>query len=183
MRTRTAGFRGRYASWLRHRSWRTTWKITSPARPTRPSRASTGGGSTAVSARKASLATSRSTRPKASEGYCSSTPAARPDPCRSGPPFMSAEWRDLFQHALREADRLGIEVSVNLCSGWDAGGPWIGPDQAAKCFVQSQLRVAGAQTILGPAAATAGQCRRLPRRGLASVSRTVERSSGVPSRA
>ncbi|MHB8969816.1 MAG: glycosyl hydrolase [Pirellulaceae bacterium] len=70
-------------------------------------------------------------------------------PLPSGPSFMSVEWRELFKHALGEADRLGIEVSVNLCSGWDAGGPWISLEQAAKCFVQSQLRVAGAQRFAG----------------------------------
>ena len=43
----------------------------------------------------------------------------------SGPDFMSPAWRELVKHAVREADRLGIEVSINLCSGWDAGGPWI----------------------------------------------------------
>src|SRR3990170_4967347 len=66
-------------------------------------------------------------------------------PMPSGPAFMSAPWRELFQHALREADRLGIEVSVNLCSGWDAGGPWITPEHAAKHFVQSELRLTGPQ--------------------------------------
>src|SRR3990172_5339552 len=53
-------------------------------------------------------------------------------PMPSGPKFMSPEWLETMKHALREADRLGIEVSVNLCSGWDAGGPWITPEFAAK---------------------------------------------------
>ena len=68
-------------------------------------------------------------------------------PMPSGPRFMSPEWRELFKHALREADRLGIEVSVNLCSGWDAGGPWITPEHAAKRFVQSGLGVTGPQNF------------------------------------
>ncbi len=68
-------------------------------------------------------------------------------PMPSGPRFMSPEWRELFKHALREADRLGIEVSVNLCSGWDAGGPWITPEHAAKQFVQSELGVTGPQKL------------------------------------
>src|ERR1700761_5807826 len=41
-----------------------------------------------------------------------------------GPLFMSEEWRVNFRHAVREAARLGLEMSVNLCSGWNAGGPW-----------------------------------------------------------
>ncbi len=40
-----------------------------------------------------------------------------------GPLFMSEAWRRMFRHALREADRFGLEIGVNLCSGWDAGGP------------------------------------------------------------
>jgi len=34
----------------------------------------------------------------------------------SGPDFMTPAWRELVKHAVREADRLGIEVSINLCS-------------------------------------------------------------------
>lgn len=67
-------------------------------------------------------------------------------PMPAGPRFMSPEWRDLFKHTLREAERLGIEVSVNLCSGWDAGGPWITPEHAAHQFVQSELTIRGPRT-------------------------------------
>ena len=70
-------------------------------------------------------------------------------PMPSGPRFMSPEWLDMVKHALLEADRLGIEVSINLCSGWDAGGPWITPDFAAKRFVQSELRLTGPQKFEG----------------------------------
>ncbi len=70
-------------------------------------------------------------------------------PMPSGPKFMSPEWLDMVKHALREADRLGIEVSVNLCSGWDAGGPWITPEFAAKHFVQSEVRLTGPRKFSG----------------------------------
>ncbi len=60
-------------------------------------------------------------------------------PMPAAPSFMSPGWRENFRHALHEADRLGLEVSVNLCSGWDAGGPWITPDHASKHFQQSEL--------------------------------------------
>ena len=40
-----------------------------------------------------------------------------------GPTFLSPEWRELYQHALREADRLGLEMSLNIQSGWNLGGP------------------------------------------------------------
>jgi hypothetical protein len=35
---------------------------------------------------------------------------------------MSDEWRELYKHAVREADRCGIALSVNLCTGWNSGG-------------------------------------------------------------
>ena len=60
-----------------------------------------------------------------------------------GPVFMSEAWRALFRHALREADRFKIELGVNLCSGWDAGGTWITPELAAKKLVWSQTIVEG----------------------------------------
>jgi hypothetical protein len=39
-----------------------------------------------------------------------------------GPKFMSGEWRELNKHAVREADRCGIALGVNLCTGWSFGG-------------------------------------------------------------
>ncbi len=55
-----------------------------------------------------------------------------------GPAFMSTEWRELFKPAVREANRCGIVLTVNLCSGWNAGGPWVTPDHAAKKLVYAQ---------------------------------------------
>ena len=60
-----------------------------------------------------------------------------------GPHFMSAEWRELYKHAVREADRCGIVLGVNLCSGWNAGGPWVTPEHAAKKLVAAQTVVKG----------------------------------------
>jgi hypothetical protein len=60
-----------------------------------------------------------------------------------GPVFMSPAWRELFKHAIDEADRLGIEVGVNLCSGWDSGGTWVTPEHAAKTLVWSATQVKG----------------------------------------
>ncbi|MBA7556584.1 putative beta-glucuronidase [subsurface metagenome] len=41
----------------------------------------------------------------------------------AGPVFMSPEWMELYKHAVREAERIGIELSVNTQSGWNPGGP------------------------------------------------------------
>jgi len=60
-----------------------------------------------------------------------------------GPLFMSETWRERFRHTLREADRFGITVGVNLCSGWNAGGTWVTPEHAAKKLVWSETIVDG----------------------------------------
>lgn len=70
-------------------------------------------------------------------------------PMPSGPDFMSLEWRELVKHSLHEADRLGLEVSINLCSGWDAGGPWITDDTASHHYVQAELGLTGPQKYSG----------------------------------
>lgn len=61
----------------------------------------------------------------------------------SGPAFMSPKWRELFRHTVREADRLGLGVTLIQCSGWNAGGPWMKADDACKKYVQSTVTVEG----------------------------------------
>lgn len=48
-----------------------------------------------------------------------------------GPPFGSDKWKQLFLHALNEAHRLNIEISLNIQSGWNLGGPDVTPNEAA----------------------------------------------------
>ena len=66
-----------------------------------------------------------------------------------GAQFLSAEWRELFRHALQEAHRLGIKMGVNMSSGWCMGGPWIKPQHACRWFLQSKLPVTGPQKFSG----------------------------------
>ncbi len=61
-----------------------------------------------------------------------------------GPDYLSPQWREYYKFALAEADRLGLEVGVNLCGGWCMGGPWITPEHAGRWYLQS------ATTIVGP---------------------------------
>jgi len=60
-----------------------------------------------------------------------------------GPTFFSPEWRGLYKHTLREADRLGLEMSLNIQSGWNLGGPMVTADDAPKKLVWTETRVAG----------------------------------------
>jgi len=80
-----------------------------------------------------------------------------------GPRFLSPEWRAAFRHALAEAGRLGLELSLNLGSGWNCGGPWITPELAAQKLVWSEMEVEGPSAFsaklplpdLGPEGASA----------------------------
>ncbi|MCX7047198.1 MAG: glycosyl hydrolase, partial [Candidatus Sumerlaeota bacterium] len=65
----------------------------------------------------------------------------------AGPQFGSAAWRELFRHALREADRLGIEIGLNIQSGWNLGGPDVKPEEAAKVFTWAETRIEGGRAI------------------------------------
>ena len=71
-------------------------------------------------------------------------------PMPRGPVFLSPEWMKLFKYALDEADRLGLEVSVNFCGGgWVMGGAWIPPEYNSRWFVQSELNLTGPQPFSG----------------------------------
>ncbi|MEO6633738.1 MAG: glycosyl hydrolase, partial [Mucilaginibacter sp.] len=40
--------------------------------------------------------------------------------------FLSGEWQKLFAHAVKEAERLGIEITLGIGPGWTgSGGPWV----------------------------------------------------------
>jgi hypothetical protein len=64
-----------------------------------------------------------------------------------GPDFFSPEWRALYRHALSEADRLGLEMSLNIQSGWNLGGPMVPAEDAPKKLVWSEASVQGPQNL------------------------------------
>lgn len=74
-----------------------------------------------------------------------------------GPTFFSPEWRELFKHTLREADRLGLEMSLNIQSGWNLGGPTVKPEDAPKKLVWTETRVTGGAAFSGTLAQPKGR--------------------------
>lgn len=64
-------------------------------------------------------------------------------PVPDGPTFGSAAWVDLYTHALREADRLGLEITLNITSGWNLGGPDVTPEQSSKILTWTRTAVQG----------------------------------------
>lgn len=65
----------------------------------------------------------------------------------AGPTFFSSEWRALFKHTLAEADRLGLELSLNILSGWNIGGPMVTADDAVKKLTWAETNLNGGSRI------------------------------------
>jgi hypothetical protein len=58
--------------------------------------------------------------------------------------FLSEEWQELYKHAVREAERLGIRVILGSGPGWaGSGGPWVTPAQSMIHLVSSDTSVSG----------------------------------------
>ncbi|MDR0538735.1 MAG: glycosyl hydrolase [Tannerellaceae bacterium] len=58
--------------------------------------------------------------------------------------FMSEEWQSLFAHAVSEAKRLGIELTMGSGPGWaGSGAPWVKPEQSMRNLVASDTTVKG----------------------------------------
>jgi len=64
-----------------------------------------------------------------------------------GPTFFSPAWRELYKHTLREADRLGLEISLNIQSGWNLGGPVVTKEDAAKKYIWSETKISGGTNL------------------------------------
>ena len=68
--------------------------------------------------------------------------------------FMSAEWQDLFQFAVAEAHRLGLEINMTNGPGWcGSSGPWITPELSMLMLVTTN------QAVTGPFHFSASQAR------------------------
>jgi len=68
----------------------------------------------------------------------------------AGPVFASPEWTELFVHACGEAKRLGLELSLNLQSGWNLGGPNVTAEEATQHLVWSKTILQGPAVVESP---------------------------------
>ncbi len=56
--------------------------------------------------------------------------------------FLSDEWKNLFRHAVKEGERLGIEIILGTGPGWaGSGGPWIQPASSMQHMVASTVYI------------------------------------------
>jgi hypothetical protein len=80
----------------------------------------------------------------------------------AGPEFGSPAWVKLYVHALKEAKRLGLEISFNITSGWNLGGPQVKPEDGSKILTWTrQSAVAGSEQKLAVPAAKNGFYRQI----------------------
>jgi len=77
-------------------------------------------------------------------GSSNYTVAKKTDP---GPAFLSEKWMELYGHAVKEADRLGLELTINVQSGWNPGGPSVTPEIAMKKITWSETDFRGPAKI------------------------------------
>lgn len=62
--------------------------------------------------------------------------------------FLSEKWLELFAHAVKEAERLGIEITLGIGPGWTgSGGPWVKPAQSMQHLVASTTQVKGGKRM------------------------------------
>lgn len=61
----------------------------------------------------------------------------------------SDEWHARVQQALREANRLGLEITMHICPGWSqSGGPWVPPELAMQENTVARTNVSGGAVSL-----------------------------------
>lgn len=65
--------------------------------------------------------------------------------------FAGPQWREMFQHVLREAARLGLAVNMNNDAGWcGSGGPWMPAHLSMQKVTIAEREVQGPGRVEGP---------------------------------
>ncbi|HEX7632446.1 MAG TPA: glycosyl hydrolase, partial [Lacunisphaera sp.] len=58
--------------------------------------------------------------------------------------YLDPLWRELMVHAIKEGNRLGIEVGMHNAPGWSSsGGPWVTPEMSMQKLVWTETNVTG----------------------------------------
>jgi len=64
--------------------------------------------------------------------------------------FNSPAWHEMFTFAVKEANRLGLQLCVHNCAGWSSsGGPWDSPEHSMEHVVMTETKVAGGEKFSG----------------------------------
>jgi len=65
------------------------------------------------------------------------------EPIPAGPAFLGPESLKAINHAIDQADRLGLHLGIVSASSWNAGGSWIQPRDAMKGLYHTEITVNG----------------------------------------
>ena len=66
-------------------------------------------------------------------------------------PYLSDDYLEMIKHMVKEAKRLGMEVSLNFGGpGWIIGGEWVPQEDRSKDMVPTFIVLNGPQTFNGP---------------------------------
>lgn len=68
-------------------------------------------------------------------------------------PFLSPKWFDMMKYAVKEAERLGIAISLGIGPGWTgSGGPWITAGESMQDIEASETCVSasGSERVMLP---------------------------------
>lgn len=58
--------------------------------------------------------------------------------------YLEPHWRELMTHAIKEGNRLGLEVGMHNGPGWSSsGGPWVRPEMSMQKLVWTETNVTG----------------------------------------
>ncbi|MCB0587537.1 MAG: hypothetical protein KDD06_19750, partial [Phaeodactylibacter sp.] len=64
--------------------------------------------------------------------------------------YLSPEWMDLFEHTLKEAERLGLGIDMATGTGWPFGGPWVSAEDACKYMAHKKYELKGGERLTEP---------------------------------
>ncbi len=65
------------------------------------------------------------------------------EPVPAGPAFLGPESLKSINHAIEQADRLGLHLGIVTSSSWNAGGSWVQPRDAMKGLYHSEITATG----------------------------------------
>jgi hypothetical protein len=65
----------------------------------------------------------------------------------AGPPFMGPESVQAIGHAVREAERVGLDLGLTIASSWNAGGDWVRPEHGVMALFRENIVVEGPASV------------------------------------
>jgi len=64
--------------------------------------------------------------------------------------YLSDDYLEMLEHAIRAAGQLGMKVYVNFSPGWAFGGSWVPQEERSQSLVPASIELEGPQVFSGP---------------------------------